>query len=206
MSKLNSPVSIRTEKMPHTSDKVQVSYPLIYNLKNTKSQHLMNTQIINALNELLIEQQFYSKDLVELIANYEIKTNERDVLSLNLIVYSFTGGAHGMTIVKSLNFDVESGKNIALKDLFKANFDYIGTISAIIQKDIAKWDTVVIEPFTKIKPDQDFYLADTSLVIYFQLYDLAPYSSGFPYFPIPLLDLQDGIRPNSIADRLLPFT
>ncbi len=203
---MDFPVSIRTEKLQNTPQQATVFYPVIDNLENKQAEFKINEAIVTLLNQMLIDQDYYSRDLVELIANFEIKNNQRGVLSLNLIVYSFTGGAHGMTFVKSLTFDAKTGKKFSLSELFKPGSDYINKLSIIIVDDIKKWNVDVIEPFKEIQPNQDFYIADTSLVIYFQLYELAPYYWGFPYFPIAILNIQDIIQPNGPLDKMMAFT
>ncbi|AOV07163.1 DUF3298 and DUF4163 domain-containing protein [Sporosarcina ureilytica] len=203
---MDFPVSIRTEKLPNTPPHVNVYYPLVYNLENQQAQQAINRAIITLLNKLLVEQNYYEPSLVELLANFEIKNNQRGILSLNLIVYSFTGGAHGMTIVKSLTFDTKTGKQYSLKELFKPNSNYVDKLSTIIDRDIIKWQVDLLEPFKSIRPDQDFYIADTSLVVYFQLYEITPYYWGFPYFPIPILDVKDIIQPNAPLDTMMAFT
>lgn len=201
------PVSIVTKKLPHASPKVTVYYPVVVHLPNAHVQSTINHAIVTTLNKLLIERDYYEPGLVELIAYYELKTNQRGLLSLNLIVYSFTGGAHGMTSINSLTFDTKTGKQYTLKELFKTGSDYEKKISNIIRQRIKDWDVVLLDPpFKEIRSDQDFYIADTSLVIYFQLYEISPYSSGFPYFPIPILDLADIIEPNGPLDRMMAFT
>ncbi|MER2089290.1 MAG: DUF3298 and DUF4163 domain-containing protein, partial [Sporosarcina sp.] len=190
----------------HASPKVEVYYPVVTHLKNTNVQSKINHAIVSSLNKILIEQNFYAKELVELLASYELKNNQRNILSLNLIVYSFTGGAHGMTIIKSLTFDTTTGKEYTLKELFKTDSHYEKKLSDIIQQRIKDWKIDLLEPFNEIRSDQDFYIADTSLVIYFQLYEITPYYWGFPYFPIPILDLADIIEPDSPLDRMMAFT
>lgn len=200
------PVMIQTKKLPHPSSNVTVYYPVVTDMNDATIQRNINHTIINALNELLIEQNFYAEELVELIANFEIKTNERGVLSLTLIVYSFTGGAHGMTVVKALTFDTKTGKQYELEELFKPNSDYVKRISDIIREDIKKWNVDLLDPpFKTIQKNQDFYIADTSIVIFFQLYEITPYYWGLPYFPIPLLDLKDIIKPDAPLDRMMAF-
>ncbi|MBE1554317.1 DUF3298 and DUF4163 domain-containing protein [Sporosarcina limicola] len=204
---MDLPVSIITKKLPHASTNVNVYYPVVINLQNASVQNTINHAIVTALNKILIEQNFYDANLQELLANFELKNNQRGILSLNLIVYSYMHhAAHGMTIIKSLTFDTKTGKQYNLKDLFKPGSDYKKRISDIIRKRIKEWDTVLLEPFKGIRSDQDFYIADTSLVIYFQLYEISPHSSGFPYFPIPILDLADIIRPKGPLDRMMSFT
>lgn len=203
---MDFPVSIRAEKSANTSHQVTIHYPIVYNLNNKQAEFKINETIVTLLNKMLIDQNYYSQDLVELIAYFEIKNNQRGILSLNLIVYSFTGGAHGMTLVKSLTFDTKTGKQYALHELFKENSSYIKELSSIISNDIKKWNVDVIEPFKEIQPDQDFYIADTSLIIYFQLYELAPYYWGFPYFPIAILNIQDIIKEDGPLGKMQTFT
>lgn len=203
---MDFPVSIRNEKLQNTPVQATVHYPVVYNLDNKQAEFKINQAIVTLLNQILVEQSYYNRDLVELIANFEIKNNQRGILSLNLIVYSFTGGAHGMTVVKSLTFNVKNGHVYTLKELFKPNSNYVKEISTIISKDIENWNVDVIEPFSTIQPDQDFYIADTSIVIYFQLYDLAPYYWGFPYFPIAILNLKDMVRNEGPLDKMMAFT
>ncbi len=203
---MDFPVSIETKKIPHASSKVNIYYPVVRNMLHPNIQLKINHAIVATLNKLLIEQNFYEPSLVEMQAGYEIKNNQRNILSLNLIVYSFTGGAHGMTIIKSLTFDTETGKQYALEDLFKPGSDYEKELSDIIRKDIKRWNVELLGTFEGIRSDQDFYIADTSLVIYFQLYEITPYVWGFPYFPIPILDISNIVKPGGPLDRMMSFT
>ncbi|WP_233190438.1 MULTISPECIES: DUF3298 and DUF4163 domain-containing protein [unclassified Sporosarcina] len=202
---MKNPAVIQTYHISNTRPKVDVYYPIITQLDDPKVQEKLNQLLFKEMNKMLEDNNYHDPSLVELVATYEIKNNQRDLFSINLIVYSFTGGAHGMTYVNSLTFDTKTGRQYNLQDMFKPGSPYVQRISEYIRRHIQQWKTPVLEPFTKIKPDQDFYLADTSLVVYFQLYEISPYVAGFPYFPIPLLDLQDIIKPNSPADRMLPF-
>ncbi|WP_337445661.1 RsiV family protein [Ornithinibacillus scapharcae] len=63
-------------------------------------------------------------------------------------------------------------------------------------------DIQLIEDFTEISPNQDFYIADKSLVIYFQLYEITPYVYGFPMFPISVYQIQDIIREDGPLGRM----
>lgn len=201
------PVTIQTKKLPHAATNVNVYYPSVVGLTNYTVQQKINHTIISTLNKMLIDQYFYESYLVEMLANFEIKTNERGILSLNLIVYSFTGGAHGMTVVKSLTFDVKTGRHFSLKELFKPGSNYEKEINMIIRQRIKDWDIQLLEPpFKSIRPNQDFYIADVTLVVYFQLYEISPYASGFPYFPIPILDLATNIKTEGPLNTMMTFT
>ncbi|MBU0904866.1 MAG: DUF3298 and DUF4163 domain-containing protein [Firmicutes bacterium] len=202
---MDFPVMIGHKHIFKRSPKISIYYPYVFGLPNLHAEYLINQKIVATLNAMVIELGFHDENLIEMVGEFEIKTNERQILSLTLTVYSFTGGAHGMTLVKALSFNVTTGKHYELKDLFLPGSDYVKQLSAIIKPKIAEWEIPILEEFTQIREDQDFYLADHSLVIYFQLYEISPFVAGFPYFPIPILDIQDIIQPKGPLEILLPF-
>lgn len=182
---------------------LDIYYPVVEGLKNTEAQKAINIEILDTVNALVKEQGYYENPLTQITGTYEIKNNQRDILSLAVINYAFSGGAHGMTLVKSFTFDNKTGKNYALKDLFKPGSDYVLVLSEMIKKQIAQREIPLLEEFKGIKPNQDFYVADKILVIYFQQYELAPYAWGFPDFPISLYDIKDIIDENGPLGKLL---
>jgi hypothetical protein len=90
-----------------------------------------------------------------------------------------------------------------LGELFKPDSNYVQRLSAIIQRQITERKIQLLEPFQGIRPDQDYYIADKSLVIYFQLYEITPYYYGFPYFPISVYEIQDLIREDGPLGKVL---
>lgn len=201
---MNLPVSISYRLIKRTKPNVNIYIPVVH-LPNVGIERKINNEIIAVLNRVLIELGYFDTNLVEMLSYFEIKTNERKIISLSLITYSFTGGAHGLTIVKSLTFDISTGESFSLGSLFKPDSQSIQKLSAIVSEKIKQWETPLLDEFKGIRRNQDFYLADHSIVLYFQLYEIAPYVAGFPYFPIPLWDLQDIILPDGPLERLLPF-
>jgi len=85
---------------------------------------------------------------------------------------------------KSLTFDISTGKEYRLEELFKPGSDYVGTLSKIIERQIKEREIPILGEFKGIRPNQDYYIADKALVIYFQLYEITPYAFGFPCFYI----------------------
>jgi len=189
MDGLDQPVSIKTYKV--LRDKLNLLYPAVEKHMPYTAELAMNTAIVNAVNKQLREQGYPQNPLTDVTAHYELKTNERGILSLTLWNYAFSGGAHGLTIQNALTFNTETGKAYALKDLFKPGSDYVAKLSAIIKAELKSRDIPLLVEFNSIKPDQDFYIADKALVIYFQVYELAAYVYGFLYFPISVYAIQD---------------
>ena len=117
---------------------------------------------------------------------FELKTNEKGVLSLSLFNYAYTGGAHGVTLQHSYTFDIASGKTYSLADLFKPGSAYVKRLSDLIRVQIESRRIATLEPFRTILPNQPFYIADRALVIYFPLFELTPYAFGFLFSDIGL--------------------
>lgn len=197
------PVPLNTLKISSGQDK-NVFYPKVIMKQNHPFEKTMNTAIVNQTQQLInLQIGSMPTTVVEMLGLYEIKNNQRQVLSLSFSNYTFhKHAAHGMTYIKSLTFDLEQEKICELKDLFKSDSDYIQRLSAVISQQIKQRDIPLLNEFTAIQPNQDFYVADKALVIYFQLYELTPYVFGFPMFPISLYDLQDIIDEKGPLGRL----
>lgn len=196
------PVCIKTSRFFIPT--IDMYYPMVVGLKDLKVQQKINYSIKNVLFGLIYELQ--QPDMVTYITgSYEMKTNERNVLSITLIGLGDFKGAHPMTIVKGLTVDIETGKVYELKDLFKPNSNYTEILSDIIYKGIKERDISLLDEFKGIRPNQDYYIADKSLIIYFQLYEITAYVYGFPYFVIPIYEIEDIIKEDGILSRMLPF-
>ncbi|MBW7477525.1 DUF3298 and DUF4163 domain-containing protein [Paenibacillus oenotherae] len=186
-----------------TFPKAELWVPVISGLHNAAARNAMNETIRRTVRELVTEQGSLDDPRAEMQGYFEIKTNEKNVLSLSLFNYAYTGGAHGLTLQRSLTFDTGTGKAYSLSEMFKPGSPYVSRLSDIIKKQIEEREIATLDPFNAISPDQSFYIADRALVIYFALYELTPYAFGFPYFPISVYDLTDIINPNG---PLAPMT
>ena len=197
------PVCIRPLMISLGTDK-KVLYPQVYNLRNKEFESLINQAIVQQ-TQWMIDKQAGNMptSVVEMLGSYEIKNNQREVLSLTLSNYTYHyHAAHGMTYIKSLTFDLQKGQQCELKDLFKQGSDYVKRLSTLIQQQINERNVPLLDTFTSIKPNQDFYIADKTIVIYFQLYEITPYVYGFPMFPISVNSIQDIINENGPLGRM----
>ncbi|WP_028610698.1 DUF3298 and DUF4163 domain-containing protein [Paenibacillus harenae] len=184
-----APVIVQTAKSAFP--KAELFIPYVNGGPNAAADKRINQKIRENVQHLVHSQGSLEDPRAEMLGHFEQKTNEKDYLSLSLFNYAYTGGAHGITLQHSLTFKQSTGQDYSLAQLFKPGSDYVLRISAIVSAQIKARSIDTLEPFTAIRSDQDYYVADRSLVIYFQLYELAPYVFGFAYFPIPVYELQD---------------
>lgn len=193
MADVTGKFPVRIETASHVAPNVQIYYPQVAGLADHRVQERINRRII-ADTEQLYRQQLavQIQGNTEMLGYYEIKTNERGVLSLIQVNYAYTPPmAHGMTFAKSLTFSVATGKAYELSELFKPGSPYVERISGNIREQIRQRELPTLHDFTAIRPDQDYYIADKALVVYFQLYEITPYYVGLPMFPISVYALQD---------------
>lgn len=207
--------------------KADIKYPYLKIKSNYNKKDDTQTKIIQNINSTISNTVTTAKDKIEkgseeykksyeadsnkdntikyqyeAIYNYKIAYNKNNILSIPLTMYEFTGGAHGLTNIKSFNYDLVKEKELKLEDLFKANSNYKEVINNHIKEEISKQPENYFQGqdgFSSIKDNQDFYISDEGIVIYFSLYDIAPYSSGIPMFTITWDEIIDYLEnPNII--------
>jgi hypothetical protein len=98
----------------------------------------------------------------------------------------------------SYNYDLNTGKPLSLKDLFKPNVNYTNILNQeirrIIQQNPSAYFKDTLKNFTGITEDQPFYLDDNELNIYFGFNEIAPIASEIPIIKIPLYDLREVMK------------
>lgn len=203
-----NPVIVTTHKLILPGWKADIGFPVVTGLQDP-AQTAINREILTLVYKLMaiqasqLSQQGYTNPDVSITGWYEVKTNERGVLSLTVGNYTIAiPAANGRTIVKALTFDTETGKSYSLGELFKPGSDYVKKLSDIIKVQIRERGIQLIAPFDSIKPDQDYYISDKVLVIFFQETEITPHYYGPPMFPISVYEIQDIIREGSPLDRV----
>ncbi|MGE5703186.1 MAG: DUF3298 domain-containing protein [Clostridia bacterium] len=194
------PAGIETKTI--ASHGTSIVYPQVVGLPDRQVEDQINQQIAGAVKALIRGQaQYQTSTRMEMVGHYEIKTNERGILSLTLTNYAYSYPmAHGVTLMKSLSFNVNTAQQYQLSDLFKKESNYVEIISKNVAAQIKQRDLPLIAPFTSISPNQDYYLADKALVVYFPPYEITPGYVGFPMFPISVYEV------NSLAPEDSPIT
>lgn len=200
MSLFNLPVTIKTFRI--SEPRLYLFYPAIAEIPDMAVQQQMNQAIVNEANRQIHQQGYLQNPKMELTSYYELKTNERGVLSLSLYNDANVGGPHGQMLQNSLTFDAQSGKLYTLKDLFVHGVDYVKSLSEIVLQQIRDRGIPLLSEFKGIRPDQHFYIADKALVVYFQLNEITSYEYGFQYFPISVYEIQDIINEQPLGTMM----
>ena len=132
----------------------------------------------------------------EALVTYKMTYNQDCTASLYFDQYLYTGGAHGNTVRYSDTWDLQNGKGIDIGEMFNSSINYkayiIMTINNQIAEQMKNGENKYFDDYKKNVAQylnlNSFYLAKKGIVIYFQQYEIAPYSSGIPEFTIPYLE------------------
>lgn len=129
-----------------------------------------------------------------------------EILSVQLNIYSYFGGAHGINHKLSITSNTSTGEIYEFKDLFKENIDYSPIINNYIIEEVENDLELYFPNYTKnlsLDGKYNYYIDGNKLVIYFGLYDIAPYAVGIRHFMIDSHDIKDILKDevyNSIKD------
>jgi hypothetical protein len=198
------PVTIKMKTI--TAPKLSIYYPQLL-LSNNNYQQKINKRIYQKVYDLFSkvnQQGYYQPGITEMTGDYEVKNNQRGIVSLTLSNFATMPTlAHPVTYLDSITTNTQTSIIYQLNELFKPNSRYRQRINELIEAQIKERDIQLLSPFKGIQPDQKYYIADKALIIYFDMYDITPGYVGFPMFPIPSFHFQDIINDTSPLGILL---
>lgn len=138
----------------------------------------------------------------EFISGYTAAYNTGCITSLFFDQYTYAGGAHGSTVRCSDTWDFKLGKRLSLADFYPRDPSYRENILKELERQAKERETkganTFFEDYPKLlknsfKPE-NFFVTPEGIVIYFQQYDIAPYSTGIPEFLL-LFEMEDSVKP-----------
>ena len=158
---------------------------------HTKSADELYQEAVEAYDDL--QKEGFPFHPWEAYLQFQVTYNAHGLLSLYIDRYVYQGGAHGNTLRSSATWDLAQGVLRTLDCFYEPGFDYQSLILEAILKQAQ--DNMAQDPYLYFEEYQDsikecfnqqsFYLAPDGLVIYYQQYEIAPYSTGIAEFAIP---------------------
>ncbi len=133
----------------------------------------------------------------EFIIDFTVTYNEKCILSLYTDTYTYTGGAHGGTKRTSNTWNLRNCTLLQLGDVYPLTPDSLCKLQKNITHQIAERqqenpDTYFDNYEFLIRENlnlANFYLEPYNGILYFQQYDIAPYSTGIPTFHFPIWNI-----------------
>lgn len=119
-----------------------------------------------------------------------VQPNNKSIISVRLAIEGFQAGrAHPYHTYRVVNFDLATGKELTLSELFKSHSNFLNVIAKYCQQTLSKTleDKWMIAEGTKplAKNFKNWNLQSDSILITFDEYQVAPYVNGAQEVEIP---------------------
>jgi hypothetical protein len=174
--------------------KLNATYPQIKGLEDEELQE--------RINQTLFKKIYDFKNIYEISPEYEYREraevtyNRNNLISVKyegLLWHTFPA-AHPVDIIDSITVDLKTGQAYELEDLFKSGVDYKDRLNGILRKEIARENITMLIEFEGIEEDQDFYLEEDRLIIYYQEYVYTTHAYGPLILKVPFTDIRGIIK------------
>ncbi|MDX1315924.1 MAG: DUF3298 and DUF4163 domain-containing protein [Xanthomarina gelatinilytica] len=167
------------------------------NIKDTEAPALKTIEeSIDAFNN---EYESFKSDFPETIIAWEAQIDgevmyqSADVISLSITTYMNTGGAHGHLNVSFLNFNAQTGKMLKNEDLFEDYLAFTKIAKTYFDEEIADKKDLYFEPDNFTLPE-NIGFNEEGIILLYNTYEIAPYSSGMTEIQIPWEELQTSLN------------
>jgi hypothetical protein len=127
----------------------------------------------------------------EVIINSEVVFQSTYVITIAVDSYTFTGGAHGNSVITLLNFDPETGNLYAQDNIFKKSSEF----TTLVEKYFK------IESTSKKNGNEDYFFGEDfrlpenvgfneeGVIFLYNTYEIASYAQGITEFTIPYAEI-----------------
>ena len=141
----------------------------------------------------------------------EVKLNKENIFSIDYMEYSYTGGAHPNTYVTFKNFSLLDGEEIALDQIIST--DKQNELTSIAEAEFRKLKSLTSADDLgqagfwfendKFYLNDNFLITDTSLVFYYNNYEITAYAFGPTEFEILYTKIKNLFKENSLLANLV---
>ena len=174
------------------NNKINISYPRTNYLK-------LNTAIKNLIDRNLTEFLNYGSDTIGYLP-YEIditykRYSYNNYLSFVFYISLYTGGAHPNNTIETINYNTKENKLVDINTLHSKNKGILNNLSELTREILSKNidyqnNNIMLDMLIEgTKPNtnnfRNFVFTKDGLLILFEPYQIAPYSSGSKEVIIP---------------------
>ena len=177
--------------------------------KSNDFETLMNA-FIEEYNSIITEfPDTYQSWFIERTG--EVKLNKGNIFSIDYMEYSFTGGAHPNTFVTFRNFNLLDGEEIVLDQIIST--DEQSELTKIAEAEFRKLKELTSDADlgqagfwfenNKFYLNDNFLITDSSLVFYYNNYEITAYAFGPTELTIPYSKIKPLIREKTLLKGLI---
>ncbi len=200
---------------PDSTCTIQIYYPVVSGLADTITQSNINCFLDSAFTH---EAKWYTKDCEHKIdsieeklpykiyyydADFKVSYISQKFLSVENSFSTFSGGAHPNHMTECYNFDLkDNGKILKLSDiLISGVYGELTKLAENKLKEDYKTDNLrnagFFENHLSISNKNEYIITDSSLVLQFNTYEIAPYVMGEIRIELPFNEIKDLLKPDA---------
>ena len=211
MAKINYPL-FKNAKLLNDSVTEKLTNLFEVNKTDTSLQ-LMSTNFLKSYNDFKKNDSkndtrkfiFFNLD-----SYAQVLRQDSDLVALEVAGYEFTGGAHGITSIHFINWDVKANKNLQLSDILSngSGEKLTKTGEAIFRKQEKLSDTASLArdyffKDHKFSLNQNFSITPLGLRFLYNQYEIKPYAAGQTILLIPYSQIKSLLRPNTVVSQYI---
>lgn len=186
---------------------VKIQKPVVEIKNNTASADIINKAVDDTINQQLETLHQYNEQNAEKLGikygmdtGYDVYRMADGIVSIKLNISLYTGAAHPLNDIFAVNYFTDTGKKIALKDLFVNDYDYKSVINTVIANTISKYESEgkigYYESYKRaLDGNEKVFIDDKGIVIAYGAGEIAPYAVGAQKFVVPYSLLLEGLNP-----------
>jgi len=220
IQQINSETKNYSAKSPQYNYEVKADYPEFSGLKNIDAQNKINQDVKSSI--ITIAEQFETDSktncdfsnlpgpkpewICEMSAAFDgFNLVNNKILSVKIVYYQFTGGAHGGATYEFINYNAANGERINWESVFKKDSGYLKIISdysknnlgqQLLKPEDSMSDSGWIEEGTAPKNENyntNVGFTKDGFLVIFQQYQVAAYAAGPQEVTVPYDQLKDAI-------------
>lgn len=133
----------------------------------------------------------------EVLINSEIILQSNYVITVAIDSYTFTGGAHGNSVITLLNFDPKTGRLFTQEDLIKTFGDLTELVKQYFKKElVAKGNGNSVDYFfgDDFKLPENIGFNDEGVIFLYNNYELSSFADGVTEFTIPYSEISKYLK------------
>ncbi len=162
-----------------------------YHTKALEMQRTCRTELFDLAVEQYRDdiQNHYPVRVFEAMLVYKVTYSSACIISLYFDRYQFTGGAHGTTTRYAQTWNLQKCAKVRLNELIVCQTGLKETVLNAVIQQIERSPELYFDKYMELVREtfneNSFYCTKKGITIFFQQYDIAPYSSGIREFLLP---------------------
>ncbi|WP_303316390.1 DUF4163 domain-containing protein [Flavivirga abyssicola] len=172
----------------------RITKHIIASLHIGEPGHITSKSIKESITLFNKEFQSFETDFPESTEQWEAQIDGEvlfhslEIISIAITSYVNTGGAHGTLNIAFLNFETKTGNLIVNNKLFK-DIEGFKKVAKIYFNKAIKDEEIILDDPNIFKLPSNIAYTEEGIVLLYNTYEIAAYSTGIIEFTIPFEDI-----------------